>query len=113
EGRKNGKEIWGKQADWCEYTGVLNGKRVGIVLMPGVKNFRRSWFHARDYGLLLANPFGRNAFTKGEKSKIEVKAGWELRLRYGVFLYDSESDNAPNIGAVYREFTKQLNPRNK
>ena len=113
EGRENGKEIWGKQADWCEYTGAMNGKRVGIVLMTGVKNFRRSWFHARDYGLLLANPFGRNAFTKGEKSRVEVKTGGKLRLRYGVFLYDSVSDKPPNIGEVYRDFIKQLKPPKK
>jgi hypothetical protein len=105
EGRTNGKDVWGKQADWCEYTGTLNGKRVGIVLMPDVKNFRRSWFHARDYGLLLANPFGRNAFTKGEKSRVDVKPGGELRLKYGVFLYDSDNDKVPNIGEVYRKFT--------
>jgi hypothetical protein len=113
EGRKNGKEVWGKQADWCEYAGTLNGKRVGIVLMPDVKNFRRSWFHARDYGLLLANPFGRNAFTKAEKSRVEVKSGWELRLRYGIFLYDSAPNKPPNIGGVYRDFAKQLNPPKK
>jgi hypothetical protein len=113
EGRKNEAQVWGKQADWCEYTGILNGKRVGIVLMPDVKNFRRSWFHARNYGLLLANPFGRNAFTRGEKSRIEVKAGQQVQLRFGVLLYDADPDQPLNIAAAYREFTKQPNPPKK
>ena len=50
-------------------------------------NFRPSWFHARDYGLLLANPFGRKAFGKGDASKVVVKRGGTLRLRYGVLLH--------------------------
>jgi hypothetical protein len=67
EGRVNESQVWGKQADWCAYGGEIGGKRAGVLLMPDPGNFHRSWFHARDYGLLEANPFGRNAFTKGEK----------------------------------------------
>ena len=110
EERKDEAQVWGKQADWCEYTGMLEGRRVGVVLMPNPKNFRRSWFHARNYGLLLANPFGRNAFTKGEKSRIVVKAGKEFQLRFGVLLYDADPDKPSNIATAYRDFTKQLNP---
>ena len=38
--------------------------------MPGPGNFGRSWFQARDYGLLVANPFGRRYFTGGEPSRV-------------------------------------------
>ncbi len=88
EGRKNGAQVWGKQADWCEYSGVVDGRRIGVALMPGQQNFRRSWFHARDYGLLVANPFGQNAFTKSEKSRVVVKKGDNFQLkirRVGLF----------------------------
>ncbi len=89
EGRKNEAQVWGKQADWCEYVGVLDGQNVGVVLIPHPRNFRRSWFHARDYGLLVANPFGQNAFTKGENSRITVKTGEKFALRFGVLVYAS------------------------
>jgi hypothetical protein len=88
DGRKNEKEVWGRQADWCDYS----GKGVGIILMPDPRNFRRSWFHARDYGLLVANPFGRNAFTKGEPSRVVVKRGETLTLRFGVLVHDGDFD---------------------
>lgn len=75
DGSKNEKQVWGKQADWCGYGGEIDGQPVGVTLMPDPKNFRRSWFHARAYGVLVANSFGQNAFTKGEKSKVVVKRG--------------------------------------
>jgi hypothetical protein len=96
DGRKNEKEVWGRQADWCDYS----GRGVGIMLMPDPGNFRRSWFHARDYGLLVANPFGRQAFTKGEPSRVVVKRGETLSLRFGVLVHDSNLDRH----AAYQNF---------
>lgn len=78
---------WGKAADWCDTTGVVAGRKAGVTLMAHPDNFRRSWFHVRDYGLMVANPFGRNAFTGGERSAVTVAAGEKLRLRFGVFLH--------------------------
>ncbi len=100
DGLKNEAQVWGKAANWCAYTGVVKGSRSGVVLMPHPENFRRSWFHARDYGLLVANPFGRNAFTKGEKSKVVVGKGQTLRLRFGVLFFNGE----PDPGASYRDY---------
>lgn len=103
-GSKNEKQIWGKQADWCDYRGTIEGQPVGITLMTDRKNFRRSWFHARDYGLLVANPFGQNAFTKGEKSKVVVRKGQKLRLRFAILVYSGQVD----VGAVYKEWLQAL-----
>ena len=62
------EQIWGNSAEWCDYSGTIGGQRVGMTIFCHPENFRPSWFHARDYGLLEANPFGRQAFGKGEKS---------------------------------------------
>ena len=58
-GRVNGKEVWGKQAKWCDYSGEIDGTPLGMTLMPHPKNFRKSWFHARDYGFRGRQPFWR------------------------------------------------------
>ncbi|MDX9755090.1 MAG: PmoA family protein, partial [bacterium] len=88
ENGHNEKEIWGKQAAWCAFYKVLEDKKsAGVLLMPSPENFRPSWFHARDYGLLTANPFGRNAFTKKEKSKITVQPNERFSLRFGVYVF--------------------------
>jgi hypothetical protein len=70
--------------------------------MPDPANFRRSWFHARDYGFVAANPFGANAFTQGPKSKVGVRAGESLRLRYGVFVHEGSVD----LAAAYSEWAR-------
>lgn len=97
-GRINEKQVWGRQADWCDYA----GERGGIMLMPDPGNFRQSWFHARDYGLLVANPFGRRAFTGGEPSHVVVENGKTLKFRFGVLVHDGDLDRP----AAYRDFLK-------
>ncbi|MBI5761870.1 MAG: PmoA family protein [Planctomycetales bacterium] len=108
EGRKNERQVWGRQAEWCDYSGVVGGQRVGITLLPDPFNFRQSWFHARDYGFVAANPFGQNAFTKGAKSRIVVKPGESLQLRYGVFVHRDLGDkSAETLAGVLREVSSK------
>jgi hypothetical protein len=104
--RRNEKEAWGKQAKWCDYSGTVDGRRVGITLMPHPDNFRASWFHVRDYGLMVANPFGQNAFTRGEKSRVEVKPGEKLQLRFGVWIHSGTAQSKEEIETSYKSYIK-------
>lgn len=106
-GAKTAKATWGQTAEWCDYSGVVGPNGVGVTLMPDPKNFRASWFHNRDYGLMVANPFGRNAFTKEARSMVTVKKGESLRLRFGVLLHALGLGIEPNLAAAYREFLAQ------
>ena len=45
------------------------------------QDFCRSWLHARDRDPLVANPCGRNAFTKAEKSQASVQEAAGLTWR--------------------------------
>ena len=92
EGRKNEDEIWGNSADWCDYSGTIDGQHVGMTIFCHPDNFRPSWFHARDYGFLAANPFGRNAFGKGEKSRSSSSRARSLRLRYGMLIHSGPKE---------------------
>ncbi len=103
-GLKDEKQVWGKQANWCDYAGMIEGRFAGITLMALPDNFRPSWFHARDYGLLVANPFGRNAFTNGEKSKVFVKAGKTFHLSFGVLVHSAPTEKETDIKAGYNLF---------
>jgi hypothetical protein len=95
EGRKNEKEVWGRTAEWCDYSGTIDGNRTGLLLIPHPENFRASWFHARDYGFVTANPFGQRAFTNGEAGRVEVKPGETLRLRFGIWIYATPKPAEP------------------
>lgn len=106
DGKRNEKEAWGKQARWCDYSGVVDGQRIGITLMPHPGNFRESWFHVRDYGLMVANPFGQNAFTGKEKSRIEVKPGEQLRLRFGIWIHSGKARSDEEMENSYKAYVK-------
>jgi len=108
EGRKGAKQIWSKQADWIDYSGTLEGKWIGMTIMPDPANFRPSWYHARDYGLIVANPFGQEAMKAGPKSAVAVKKGDELRLRYGVLIHSSDAKTGIDLKQAYRRFLDKV-----
>jgi putative membrane-bound dehydrogenase-like protein len=104
-GVKSARVTWGKPAAWCDYSGTKDGQRIGITLMPGPKNFRESWWHNRDYGVFVANAFGREAMKQGVKSAVEVKKGESLRLVYGAMLHDGK-DYDP--ASEYKHFVEDI-----
>jgi hypothetical protein len=107
-GRKKEAAVWGRQAEWCAADGEVRERRVGVVVMPDPGNFRPGWFHARDYGLVVANPFGRKAFTRGEESRVVVRKGESLRLRFGVAVYAVDKSAEPDVRGHYDAYLKFL-----
>lgn len=106
EGRQNEKQIWGNSAKWCDYSGVINNELVGMTIFCHPENTRPSNFHARNYGLLVANPFGQKAFRKGDESSIVVHPGEKLRLRYGIFIHSGPAERPPDLTAAYDEYVQ-------
>lgn len=83
------KETWGKAAAWSSTLAEVNGKSTGVVITPSPKNFRESWFHNRDYGLMVANPFGKKAMTGPDDELVKpdvtvVDVGQSLTLGFTV-----------------------------
>ena len=107
DGLTGAKNAWGKTAEWCDYSGALSNRLVGITVIPDPKNFRPSWFHSRDYGLVVANPFGQKAFTKGELSSVPVKKGEISILRFAAFIHSSATNEPPDITGAYKTFTSE------
>jgi len=65
QGRRNEKAIWGQTAAWCDYSGRVGNAFAGVAIMPDPANFRPCWWHVRDYGVMVANPFGRDSRLRG------------------------------------------------
>ncbi len=105
QGRRNGTGIWGKTVQWVDYSGPLDAQWAGIAILVDDHNFRPSWCHARDYGFLALNPFGRKAFTGGEASSIELKKGETLQLRYGVLIHQSPTEAEFSVTKAWKEFS--------
>ena len=64
EGLVGEKQLWGKPSAWCDYSGEINGEKVGVAILDHPENPRHPvrW-HARAYGLFAANPWGLSVFT--------------------------------------------------
>ena len=103
-GLKSAKSTWGQPAEWCDYSGTVDGKPIGITLLSDPGNFRPSWWHNRDYGVFVANPFGRAAMKQGNKSTVTVKRGDTLHLRFAAFIHAGSVD----VPAVARKIVKEM-----
>jgi hypothetical protein len=99
---------WGQPAKWCDYSGNSGSQRGGITLIPAPGNFRESWWHNRDYGLFVANAFGRAAMKQGAPSAVTVKRGESLRLRFAAVLHDNHGyDPVATYERVVKRFDDQ------
>ena len=108
----SGKEIWGKRAAWCDYYGPIKEKTVGIAIMDHPDNPRHpTWWHARDYGLCAANPFGLSYFEKKPKGAgdMEVPEGKSVTFKYRVFVHNGTTSDA-NIVKEYENYTTGPQP---
>ena len=94
-----GKKIWGKRADWVHYFGKIDGKPSGIAFLShpsnSSKNNQKAWWHARDYGLISANPFAPDKMG-GDGPKTLAK-GDSIGFRYQVILYAKEAAHPTSI----------------
>ncbi len=88
------KLCWGKQAQWLDYSGKVDGEVIGLAMMdhPGNAHHPCRW-HARDYGLVGTNPFAEGAF-EGSKTKTPPyvqKKGSTLHFRYRVLMHRGDA----------------------
>lgn len=102
------KDLWGKAAKWVDYWGKVDEKEVGVAIFDHPKNPRypTTW-HARDYGLIAANPFGYSYFYKdqGKDGTLTIKDGESVTFRYG-FLFHPGGHDASKVEAIHKLFSE-------
>lgn len=95
EGKSGMKDVWGLPANWCDYSGTVNGKKVGVAIFAHPANPVASLWHARDYGLLAANPFGRNESgfpaAKGKTELFKIEKGKSATFQFAIFAHDGNA----------------------
>jgi len=101
-GQVSAKSTWGQPAIWCDYSGEIAGKWAGITIMANGKTPRVPWWHNRNYGLMVANQFGRKAMKQGGKSQYKVNSGSTLHLSFSVTIHEheNEAEVAEHLGAL-------------
>ena len=108
-GSRGERAIWGKRANWVNYSGVVDGKPVGIVVFESPHSFHHpTHWMARGYGLLAANPFGLRAFSgdKNQDGSWTIPEGQSLLFRYRVVIYDGEFTSA-QLAEMYTRYASE------
>ena len=102
DGVRGAKAVWGNQATWATYSREIGGRIKGIAIFPSASNPNPTWWHSRDYGVIVANGFGKRALPASPDGKLVVKPGDSLKLRYDVLLFDTPPSAPVDFAAVYR-----------
>ncbi len=86
EGGLNEEFCWGKTAKWCNYSGCVDGRKIGIAFYDRKVNseYPTAW-HIRNYGLMAAN----NLFFKGG---YVLKKGETVKYNYLLCFWENDFD---------------------
>ena len=105
----NEAETWGKRANWCDYSGIVEGTHVGIAVYDHIVNPRYpTYWHVRNYGLMGSNIFGSGTFER-DKSKdgsYILKEGDEMHFRFRVLIHAGDATE----GKVAQKYHDFINP---
>jgi hypothetical protein len=107
DGKVGEGPCWGRVSAWCDYSGQIDGKTVGIAVLDDPKNPYPACWHVRAYGLMAANPFGRakSGFPamKDRTDLAKLAKGEHLRLRYGLLIHNGDAKSG-KVAEHYQRF---------
>jgi hypothetical protein len=103
-------QTWGKRAEWCDYSGPVDGKVVGIAIFDHPSNpVHPTYWHVRDYGLFAANPFGIHDFEKKAPGtgNLNIPAGQSVTFRYRFYIHEGDEKEA-KVAERYKEYVASV-----
>jgi hypothetical protein len=107
QGGEREANVWGKRSEWVDYSGEVDGERVGVVMMDHPGNPRHpTYWHSRGYGLHSINPFGVSDFLndKTQNGSLTLEPGQHVRFRYRVVIHPG---TAPaRLAELYKQYTQ-------
>jgi hypothetical protein len=107
QGGEREANVWGKRSEWVDYSGELNGEKVGVVMMDHPGNPRHpTYWHSRGYGLHSINPFGVHDFLndKTQNGSLALAPGEHVRFRYRVVIHPGAS--RARLAELYKEYAR-------
>ncbi len=105
------RDLWGKRAKWVAYWGTIKDEICGVAIFDHPNNLRHpTWWHAREYGLVAANPFGIHDFerTREGLGDFELKQGETLNLKYR-FVFFAGHATDKSIKKKYESWVEESN----
>lgn len=110
DGKTTEKQCWGQLSAWCDYSGPIEGKVMGLAVLDDPKNPYPACWHSRGYGLMAANPFGRAKSFPAMKDKpdlVKLAKGEHLKFRYGILIHPGDAKEG-KVAEYYERFAKRM-----
>ena len=107
QGGEREANVWGKRSEWVDYSGELDGEKVGVVMMDHPGNPRHpTYWHSRGYGLHSINPFGVSDFLndKTQNGSLTIEPGKHVRFRYRVIVHPGRGRE--RLAELYQQFAQ-------
>ena len=86
----NEQETWGKPSPWCDYSGPVAGRIVGLAVLdhPDNPRYPTQW-HVRNYGLMTANCFGWSYYQndKSIDGSYTIPPQTDVTFQYRVYIH--------------------------
>ena len=109
------ENAWGKRATWCDYSGPsVSGNIIGVAIFDHPSNMRHpTHWHARTYGLLTANRFGKGHFeakagAKKGDGNYTLKSGEKLTLRHRFYFHHGDAKSV-GLDQRFQDYAKDAN----
>jgi hypothetical protein len=95
---------WSQPARWCDYSGPVDGERLGIAILNHPDSFRHpTRWHVRTYGLFAANPFAARGYDANLAEAAATLSGAEtLRLHHRFLFHACPAKDV--IEAAYADY---------
>jgi hypothetical protein len=100
--------VWGKEADWCDISGQINGKTYGLAILDHPGNPLQAKWHARRYGLVGANNIGASEFNKKDPhvyTPFGIEPGKPATFKFRVIVHAGGAEEA-KVAEKYTEFAR-------
>ena len=96
-----GLDVWGKKAKWLQLSGIVAGKKVAVLVIDHPQNpGYPTYWHARGYGLLAANPLGTAIFTNNqEHTNLVLPPGESVLFRHRILVHEGEPLADEEVGS--------------
>ena len=104
-----GEAVYSTRGNWVILSGMIGNEAQSVVMIdhPGNPGHPTYW-HARGYGLLLANPLGAGEYSNGKDvMDFKISAGQSATFKFRLVVCSKKILSDDEINALTAEFAKK------
>ncbi len=104
-----GEAVFGTRGNWVNLYGNIGEEKISVVMIDHPNNpGHPTYWHARGYGLLLANPLGAGTYSGGKDvMNFSIPAGKSATFRFRLIVHSGNNLSDAEINAYAEDFNQK------